>query len=142
MMEQYAEIMEALATAIRRGQEALVRMDMPAFERLTMEQANLCQQLKDLEGNRTCCAAGNEENVGIPASGLQDCGLGRQRAILEQRCLGLQERIRHLNRVNRFLLNRARQYFELLLRLAALGQGTYSAQTVGAGLGECPARRD
>ena len=50
-MQQYVDVMERLASAINKGQEALVRMDLPAFELLTVEQEALCVELKQAQAH-------------------------------------------------------------------------------------------
>jgi hypothetical protein len=134
-MEQCVQIMDELAVAIERGQNALVRMDLPAFEQLTAEQERLCARIKNLQSGHLP----SQSDAETPTLHRAEPGrseFDRQRAILEQHCLAVQKRVRHLNHVNHFFLNRARQSFELLLRLAELSQGTYSLQTAGV-LSEC-----
>ena len=124
-IERYVEVMDRLASALQLGQEAHVRMDLPAFEQLTAEQDDLCQTLKRLQ------AASRDANPGpgeVGRSELSQDNFQEQRALLEQRCLALERRVRHLNQVNHFFLNRARQSFALLLRLVELSQATYSLQ--------------
>jgi flagellar biosynthesis/type III secretory pathway chaperone len=126
-MEQYVEIMAGLAKALQRGQEALVRMDLSAFEQLTAEQERLCAQLKAL-ATRAESDHGSPQSAEISAPATSRAEFERERMVLQQRCFGLQQRVRHLNRVNHIFVNRARQSFALMLTLAGLSQATYSPQ--------------
>lgn len=125
-MERYLEMVSRLANSMQRGQEALVGMDLAAFEQLTAEQEGLCRELKQLQVS----AAADADRDASPPRAQTNVGerteFERQREILGQHCLVLQERVRHLNRVNQILLHRTRQSFELLLRLT-VPDGTYSA---------------
>jgi hypothetical protein len=125
-MEHYIELVSRLAVAIQSGQEALVRMDLAAFERLTAEQEHLCAELKTLQLSAELASGSrmnkNEENS-VSGDQAEFC---RQRAALSRRCMAMQERVRRLNRINQFFLNRARQSLEVLLRLAIPADTTYS----------------
>lgn len=122
-MEDYVEVVSRLAVALQAGQEALVRMDLSAFEQLTGEQEHLCAELKAMQASAELSSASRNTPSADTGEHAEFC---RQRAVLQQRCLVIQERVRHLNRVNRFFLNRARQSFEVLLRLATPAEATYS----------------
>ena len=129
-MQQYVDVMERLASAINKGQEALVRMDLPAFELLTVEQESLCVELKQAQAH---CRDTRQDNrllksADNPAD-LQRESFEQERTALRHQCVALEERVRHLNRVNHFFLNRARQWFDMLVRLAVLSEGTYSPQS-------------
>lgn len=127
-MQQYVDVMERLATAINKGQEALVRMDLPAFELLTVEQETLCVELKQAQAN---CRDTREDDHSLkhnPAD-LQQGRFEDERATLRHQCVALEERVRHVNRVNHFFLNRARQWFDMLVRLAVLSEDTYSPRS-------------
>jgi hypothetical protein len=126
-MEGYIEVAGHLAAAIQSGQGALVRMDLAAFERLTAEQERLCGQLKALQASADHPFPRPESAIESGSSSQEQSDFYQQRAVLAQRCRALQERIRHLNRVNQLFLNRVRQSFELLLRLAMPMEPTYSA---------------
>jgi hypothetical protein len=126
-MQQYVDVMERLASAINKGQEALVRMDLPAFELLTVEQEALCVELKQAQSH---CRESRQDNhllksADNPAD-LQRDSFEEERRALRHQCIALEERVRHLNRVNHFFLSRARQWFEMLVRLAPLSEGAYS----------------
>jgi hypothetical protein len=126
-MQQYVDVMERLASAINKGQEALVRMDLPAFELLTVEQEALCVELKQAQAH---CRESRQDNhllksADNPAD-LQRDSFEEERRALRHQCIALEERVRHLNRVNHFFLSRACQWFEMLVRLALLSEGTYS----------------
>jgi hypothetical protein len=126
-MQQYVDVMERLALAINKGQEALVRMDLPAFELLTVEQEALCVELKQAQAH---CRESRQDNhllksADNPAD-LQRDSFEEERRALRHQCIALEERVRHLNRVNHFFLSRARQWFEMLVRLALLSEGAYS----------------
>ena len=125
-MEQYVEIMAGLAKALQRGQEALVRMDLSAFEQLTAEQERLCAQLKAL-ATRAESDQGSPQSAEIsaPATSRAEFACG---AVYQLAPVALQQRVRHLNRVNHIFVNRARQSFALMLTLAGLSQATYSPQ--------------
>jgi hypothetical protein len=126
-MQQYVDVMERLASAINKGQEALVRMDLPAFELLTVEQETLCVELKQAQAH---CRESRQDNHLLKSADnradLQQDSLEEERRALRHECIALEERVRHLNRVNHFFLSRARQWFEMLVRLALLSEGTYS----------------
>ena len=129
-MQQYVDVMERLASAINKGQEALVRMDLPAFELLTVEQETLCRELKQAQAH---CRESRQDNhllksADNPAD-LQQDSFEQERTALRDQCIALEERVRHLNRVNHFFLSRARQWFDMLVRLALLSDGTYSPQS-------------
>ena len=129
-MQQYVEVMQRLASAINKGQEALVRMDLPAFELLTVEQETLSVELRQAQAN---CRDSRQDNrllksADNPADIQQD-SFEAERTALRHQCAALEERVRHLNRVNHFFLNRARQWFDMLIRLAVLSEGTYSPRS-------------
>ena len=129
-MQQYVDVMERLASAINKGQEALVRMDLPAFELLTVEQETLCLELKQTQAH---CRESRQDNhllksADNPAD-LQQDSFEQERTALRDQCIALEERVRHLNRVNHFFLSRARQWFDMLVRLALLSEGTYSPRS-------------
>ena len=125
-MDLYIGVVSRLAVAIQSGQEALVRMDLAAFERLTAEQEHLCVELKALQLSAEQASDSrtnkNEENSAC----VEHAEFCRQRAILSKRCVAIQERVRRLNRVNQFFLTRARKSLEVLLRLALPADATYS----------------
>ncbi len=123
-MERYTELMRQLATALERGQESLARMDLANFEQLTAEQETLCRQLKSLQRSSACETGARP--TGLGSDGLEKIEFSRQREVLGRRLSEIELRVRHLNRVNQFFLNRARQSFELLLRLAMPAPATYS----------------
>jgi hypothetical protein len=126
-MEHYIEVVGRLAVAIQSGQEALVRMDLAAFERLTAEQEQLCAELKCLQVSAERPSASQTNKNGENSVSDEDAEFCRERAVLSKRCVAMQERVRRLNRVNQFFLNRARQSLEVLLHLAIPADGTYSA---------------
>jgi hypothetical protein len=129
-MQQYVDVMERLASAINKGQEALVRMDLPAFELLTVEQETLCRELKQAQAH--CRESRQDNHLRKPADNppdLQQDSFEQERMALRDQCIALEERVRHLNRVNHFFLSRARQWFDMLVRLALLSEGTYSPRS-------------
>lgn len=125
-MEHYVELVSRLAVAIQSGQEALVRMDLAAFERLTAEQEHLCSELKTLQLSGKFASDSRMNKSEENSVSGDEAEFGRQRAALNRRCMAMQERVRRLNRINQFFLNRARQSLELLLRLAIPAEATYS----------------
>lgn len=142
LMQQYVEIMAALAKAIRDGQGALVHMDLPEFERLTKEQEMLCTRLQQIRfGHPVREADENDGSRGEMTLEGTESQFVAQRVLLQQQCIALEEQVRHLNRVNHFFLTRARQSLELLLRLAVLSQATYSPRPAEVAA-EYPGRRD
>jgi hypothetical protein len=128
-MEHYLEVVSRLAVAIQSGQEALVRMDLAAFERLTAEQEQLCAELKALQISAEHASPSQTNKNGKNSVSDEYAEFCHQRTALGKRCLAMQERVRRLNRVNHFFLNRARQSLEVLLRLAIPAQVTYSARS-------------
>jgi FlgN protein len=126
-MEHYIEVVGRLAMAIQSGQEALVRMDLTAFERLTAEQEQLCAELKGLQVSAERPSASQTTKNGENSVSDEHAEFCRQRAALSKCCVAMHERVRRLNRVNQFFLNRARQSLEVLLRLVTPADGTYSA---------------
>jgi hypothetical protein len=125
-MERYVEVVTRLAVAIQNGHQALARMDLAAFEQLTAEQEHLCTELKALQSSAELSSDSRNSQYQPSAATGEHAEFCQQRTVLRQRCLVIQERVRHLNRVNRFFLNRARQSLEVLLRLATPAEATYS----------------
>jgi hypothetical protein len=138
-MEHYVELVRRLANSMQRGQEALVRMDLAAFEQLTGEQEALCAELVTLQKSAGDAFRPENEPNGLSGEAEE---FSRQRAVLREGCRGIQERVRHLNRVNQIFLNRARRSLELLLRLAMPGEATYSAPAAVASAAGCPVGRE
>jgi hypothetical protein len=130
-MERYVEVVGRLSIAIQSGQEALVRMDLSAFEQLTIEQERLCAELKAMQLSAELNFDSRDKQCDSNLDAGEHAEFCRQRAALGQRCLAIQERVRYLNRVSRFFLNRAKQSLEVLLRLATPAEVTYSPPSLG-----------
>jgi flagellar biosynthesis/type III secretory pathway chaperone len=136
ILQQQKDVLKGMTECAREKEQAIVRNDTAALERLTGQEAALMRELDRLEEARMDLAAGVAAGVGLKADaslaelcGRLDAGDGAVFTELHMELRAAAERQMRQNRINGKLIELQLSQIRLMLEtLTSLPPGTYTGQ--------------